>query len=186
MLVAVQKNNTAGAFPIELGMASGIALFLSGMFVVAIPAGIIWFILRRVKSTGSSELLLATSILVASPIVVAVAVAIGMFPSIQIIEFTVVGCVALLLFFSDAYWLAYVLIAHSGWVAANLLLRLHEVELSAEAQRGTVGAFLIRVLIIWMLASYLRSRSKKPVIGQHNLQSSASSESEQSNSNPSQ
>ena len=59
-------DKTTTVFPAEFGAMAGISLALSGQLPTAILAGVLWFVLRRIRKHTTAQVLLVTSILIAT------------------------------------------------------------------------------------------------------------------------
>ena len=135
---------------------AGISLALSGQLPTAILAGVLWFVLRRIRKSTSTQVLLVTSILIATFILGLIAIAAGMAVPLTAVEMISVTTVALLLFFTGASVWAYILIAHSTYIVLVRILSFDNAFFTASEQRMMIGAIALKLLIIWMLISHLR------------------------------
>jgi hypothetical protein len=152
----VKIDKTTTAFPAEFGTMAGISLALSGQLPTAILAGVLWFVLRRIRESTSARVLLVTSTLIATFILGLIAIAAGMGVPLAAVEMIAVTTIALLLFFTGASVWAYILIAHSAYIVLVRILSFHDAFFAASEQRMVIGAIALKLLVIWMLISHLR------------------------------
>ena len=130
---------------------AGISLALSGQLPTAILAGVLWFVLRRIRKHTTAQVLLVTSILIATFILGLIAIAAGMAVPLAAVEMIAVTTIALLLFFTGASVWAYILIAHSTYIVLVRILSFHDASFTASEQRMMIGAIALKLLVIWML-----------------------------------
>ena len=152
----VNQNQQAPAFPAEFGIMAGLALGWSGQFPTAILALIAWFILRRVRPATPSEILLVTAVIIVETPVALVAIFAGYALPIAAVEILVVFAISLLLFFTRARLWAVVLLTHAGYVAVMRSLDLYHGAFEQRYQRIALGAIALRLIIAWLLISYIR------------------------------
>jgi hypothetical protein len=154
--VSVKIDKDTSAFPTEFGAMAGISLALSGQLPTAILAGVLWFVLHRIRAGTSAQVLLVTSILIATFLLGLIAIAAGMAVPLAAVEMIAVTTIALLLFFTGASVWAYILIAHSAYIVLLRILSFQNASFTANEQGMVVGAIALKLLIIWMLISHLR------------------------------
>jgi hypothetical protein len=154
--VSVKIDKHTSAFPTEFGAMAGISLALSGQLPTAILAAVLWFILRRIREGTSAQVLLVTSILIATFILGLIAIAAGMAVPLAALEMFAVTILALLLFFTGASVWAYILIAHSAYIVLVRIFSFQNASFTASEQRMVIGAIALTLLVIWMLISHLR------------------------------
>jgi hypothetical protein len=158
-----QKNETSPA-PVEATAAIGFALVLGGRLPELILGIIVWFAIRRVRPATPSPILFVTAMVVAETLLVLFALLfIGQAPSAQfMLEVIAILVVGLLLFFTQARRWAYILLAYCGYsVAARSFELFHGVE--HQAQNFYFGAIAARVIMGWMLISFIRPPALPPV-----------------------
>ena len=170
-------DKTTTAFPAEFGAMAGISLALSGQLPTAILAGVLWFVLRRIRESTSAQVLLVTSILIATFILGLIAIAAGMVVPLAAVEMIAVTTITLLLFFTGASGWAYILIAHSAYVILIRILSLHDAFFTTSEQRMVIGAIALKLLVIWMLISHLRGGISPAPLTERELSADENAES---------
>jgi hypothetical protein len=156
LALPVNQNQPAPVFQTELAIMSGIALAWSGQFPIAILALAAWFILRRVRRTTPSEIMFVTAIIIAQTPLSLVAIFAGYAQPIAAVEILVVLAAGLLLFFTHARIWAYALLTHAGYIIVMRSLELSHGVFEQSIQRFALGAIILRVVIAWLLITYLR------------------------------
>jgi hypothetical protein len=156
-----QKQQVA-VFPIEWGVMSGCVLAWSGALPAAILAIIAWFVLRHFRPATPSTILLVTAIITAESLLGVVATFFGYGSVGFVVEVVAVLAVSLLLFLTHAKQWAYVLVIHSGYVIVMRSIAIHQGRLEIEPgfERIEIGAIAVRVLIAWLLVSFIRAESQ--------------------------
>ena len=185
MFAAMTSKESGKPVPIELAIASGLALGWSGQFGIFVLGAICWFILKKLKPTASSYLLLVASINLGTAIITCIAAATGMYSPSYLVEPMIVSILTIALLFSGWWAWAVVLVFHDGYVVIQRALDLHAPDLTAQTQRMLLGGLALRVFVIWMLICFLRELKKaKPgkvvATTQSNVEDAASSKNDSS------
>ena len=71
--------------------------------------------------------------------------------------------ISLLLFFTRARHWAYVLLIHAGYIAVVRSLDLYHGAFEQRFQRVAIGAIALRLIIAWLLISYIRRPLATPI-----------------------
>jgi hypothetical protein len=160
----MKSDASTSTFPIEFGLAAGLALGISGQFPTAVLAAIAWFFLRKIRPQLASSLVLVASLYLAPLIISPVAIAMGLMVPSAIVEMIAVTLVALLLFLTAAPVWSYLLIAHSLGTILIRLLNFQGASLNDSQRRLLLGVIVLKAVIIWILIMNLR-RQKSPPAG---------------------
>ncbi|MEO6786509.1 MAG: hypothetical protein ABI318_10290 [Chthoniobacteraceae bacterium] len=159
----MNQNPKVPLFSTEIGVMVGLAFGMSGQIPTAILAVIAWFILRSIRPATSKEVLFVTAVIVAETPFAIVAIFASYALPVASVEFLGVLAIALLLFFTRAHVWAYVLLAHIGYIVLMRSLDLYHGAFEQRFQRIVIGAVALRLILAWLLISYLRRPASIPI-----------------------
>lgn len=155
----MKRERRPGYVPLEVSAVVGAAMAASGLWLVIVGSAVVWGVLNRVRKSAQPNIKLVASVLTTGGLVAFWAPGTGSNP-LLLLEPISIALVALLLLFTEWPILAWLLILHSCAVIVNLAVCSSGVELTAAEQQVMLGTVVLRGTIIWVLATFLRSRSK--------------------------
>ena len=152
----VDHTKTSNApFPVGWGTLIGLCLGLSGQLPTAILAFFLWLGLRAMRDGASSNILLATSILISGSTLGLIWHMSHASSATAIVEVFLMLVFAVILFFTDSRILAAILLLHSAWNIYVQVTMLFTMESNPVLQRLVLGNIIVNALIVYFLFMFI-------------------------------